>query len=82
MKKKNKISQHHGFTVAGFHFECDNYCDWKPGLQLSLESPFRIVLNVDKTFRTPEAVEKYVRETLLKTAKKLVKELERTGGNE
>ncbi len=72
----NKKNQYHVFRVCGFIFECDNYCNWKPGLQLTLDCPFSGVLDVNKTFTTPAAVEQYVRKMLLKMAKDIVKELE------
>lgn len=61
--------------VGPWYFRVDNYRDWEPGYQIHLEDGLKGVLDVDKTFKTVQNVEMYIRVTLKELAQELIREL-------
>ena len=74
MKPKKKYEPYY-FSVGPWTFEADNFEDWKPGYQLSVDSAIHGVAGAYKTFKTPQNLEKWVRIQCLNLAKRLMKEL-------
>ncbi len=73
MNKPTTTHRVHCFSIAGLSFCAANFCDWKPGYQLSLRDPDVPGLDKARTFRTAEDCEAYARRRLKIFARRVLR---------